>query len=43
VIEVRGLTKRFGKVLAVDRMSFEVEAWPGHRVLRGGGPHYGGT
>jgi ABC-2 type transport system ATP-binding protein len=25
VIEVRGLTKRFGQVLAVDRMSFEVE------------------
>jgi len=26
VIEVRGLTKRFGEVLAVDQMSFEVEA-----------------
>ena len=26
VIEVHGLTKRFGKVLAVDQMSFEVEA-----------------
>ena len=26
VIEVRGLTKRFGKVLAVDQMSFDVEA-----------------
>jgi ABC-2 type transport system ATP-binding protein len=25
VIEVRGLTKRFGQVLAVDQMSFEVE------------------
>jgi len=25
VIEVRGLTKRFGPVLAVDRLSFEVE------------------
>ncbi len=25
VIEVRGLTKRFGKVLAVDQLSFEVE------------------
>ena len=25
VIEVRGLTKRFGQVLAVDRLSFEVE------------------
>jgi len=25
VIEVRGLTKRFGSVLAVDRLSFEVE------------------
>jgi ABC-2 type transport system ATP-binding protein len=30
VIEVRGLTKRFGRVLAVDRLSFEVEA--GHVV-----------
>jgi ABC-2 type transport system ATP-binding protein len=26
VIEVRGLTKRFGRVLAVDRLSFTVEA-----------------
>jgi ABC-2 type transport system ATP-binding protein len=26
VIEVRGLTKRFGPVLAVDRLSFQVEA-----------------
>src|ERR1700728_2261053 len=26
VIEVRGLTKRFGQVLAVDRLSFTVEA-----------------
>ena len=26
VIEVRGLTKRFGQVLAVDQMSFDVEA-----------------
>jgi len=26
LIEVRGLTKRFGKVLAVDRLSFTVEA-----------------
>ncbi len=26
VIEVRGLTKRFGPVLAVDRLSFAVEA-----------------
>ena len=26
VIEVRGLTKRFGKVLAVDQLSFAVEA-----------------
>ena len=25
VIEVRGLTKRFGQVLAVDQMSFAVE------------------
>ena len=25
VIEVRGLTKRFGQVLAVDQMSFDVE------------------
>jgi ABC-2 type transport system ATP-binding protein len=30
VIEVRGLTKRFGRVVAVDRLSFEVEA--GHVV-----------
>ena len=26
VIEVRGLTKRFGKVLAVDQMTFKVKA-----------------
>src|SRR5580700_9347944 len=26
VIEVRGLTKRFGQVLAVDQLSFEVES-----------------
>jgi ABC-type branched-subunit amino acid transport system ATPase component len=32
VIEVRGLTKRFGKVLAVDQMSLEVRTTVEHDV-----------
>ena len=34
VIEVRGLTKRYGDVLAVDDLSFDVEPGHGHRLPR---------
>ena len=33
-IRVRGLTKRFGSITAVDDLSFEVDARPGDRVPR---------
>ena len=39
MIEATGLTKRYGKTVAVDNLSFTVERGQGHRVPR---PERGG-
>src|SRR4051794_13130134 len=39
VVRIRGLTKRFGTVTAVDDLSFEVQRGPGDGLL---GPHGAG-